>query len=335
MTSQQRVADQWGARAPRALRRLVPAAARGAVVGYTGRVRRGGRLAGRAARAMVTPQLYPRAVLVPSFWWEEKKNFGDLLTPLLLPRLGIVPRLVPAAESRLVGVGSLVQHLSADYDGVLWGTGLIHDVPTDLSGATCLALRGELTRDRLGNPSVQALGDPGLLLRNYVRRRSPRVDVGLVPHYRHRDDATLRRWVQEYASVCRVIDVRRGPVAVARQIAECATIVTTSLHGLIVADAFGIPGVWIRMPVELFGGDFKFADHETVARPCRRRGYRLEELESLAEARARAVPADQERIDESIAALVRSAGRLHELLGACTVPAPMVPARLLGSALRR
>lgn len=132
--------------------------------GYTGRARRGWRETERVARAMAHPACRPRAVLVPTFWWEKVKNFGDLLTPYLLRRYGIVPVLAPAQDAELVGVGSLVQHLPADFEGALWGTGLVWDAPVDLPGAQCLALRGELTRDRLGSPRVDALGDPGLLL---------------------------------------------------------------------------------------------------------------------------------------------------------------------------
>ncbi|WP_284302783.1 hypothetical protein [Mobilicoccus caccae] len=49
--------------------------------GYTGRVRSQGREAERVVRAVLNPSCRPEAVLVPTYWWEKVKNFGDLLTP--------------------------------------------------------------------------------------------------------------------------------------------------------------------------------------------------------------------------------------------------------------
>lgn len=165
---------------------------------YTGRLRRGARATQRSVRALVTPSLYPRAVVVPTFWWERVKNFGDLLTPYLLPEWNVVPVLTPAGEAALVGVGSLIQQLPSDFAGALWGSGLVQDRRVELPGATALALRGELTRDRMGNPSVVALGDPGLLIRRRIRRQQPRWDVGVVPHYVHREDPGLRKLVHGF-----------------------------------------------------------------------------------------------------------------------------------------
>lgn len=300
---------------------------------YTGRSRRGGRALQRAARAVATPSLYPSAAVVPTFWWERVKNFGDLLTPYLLPSWNVVPVLTPAADAALVGVGSLIQQLPPTFSGALWGTGLIEDRAVDLPGATALALRGELTRDRLGNPSVVALGDPGLLLGRVTRRQSVRWDVGVVPHYVHRDDRVLAGLVADFSDAVTVIDVQQHPRAVARRIASCRAIVTTSLHGLIVADAFGIPAVWVVMPKELYGGDFKFHDHESVAAPSRPRGLRLEEITSLRAAVAAALPADEKRIARARDGLVAAARQIPQVTRTERMTPIRVPGRIIAGAL--
>lgn len=281
--------------------------------GYTGRARSGMRAAGRAARSVTAPAAYPRGAVVRTFWWEQVKNFGDLITPVLLPRFGLIPQLVPAAKADLIGVGSLVQHLPEGFEGTLWGSGIIWDTPTELPGATCVALRGELTRDRLGNPEVEALGDPGLILERLLPRAAPRTDVGLVVHYRHAQDEQLMRLAAGFDGTVDVIGAQAAPLAVLRRIAACRAIVTTSLHGLILADSLGIPALWLRMSDELVGGDFKFRDHESVARPQVQRGVDLTDLADLREAVARAVPADDTAIAVAKERLVRSGSRIADV----------------------
>ena len=59
------------------------------------------------------------------------------------------------------------------------------------------------------------------------------------------------------------IDVRNGPDRVVREIASCAAVLSTSLHGLIVADAYDIPAAWATLAPDLMGGTFKFHDYES------------------------------------------------------------------------
>lgn len=318
------------------LRRMIPSEGLHRLGGkgsYTGRVRRAGRATQRSGRALTSPSLYPRATVVPTFWWEEVKNFGDLLTPYFLPQWNIVPVLTPARDAALVGVGSLVQHLPEDFGGTLWGSGLIHDRTVELPDATTLALRGELTRARMGDPAVMALGDPGLLIERRVRRQQVRWDVGVVPHYVHREDERLRELVEQFDGTVTIVDVQQHPAAVAREIARCRVVLTTSLHGLIFADSFGIPAAWLVMPRELYGGDFKFHDHESVVRPARARRLRLEEVESLRQVQSLAVTADPARVARSCDDLVAAARRIPEVTRHERLAPLQVPARVFASAL--
>ncbi|WP_312720209.1 polysaccharide pyruvyl transferase family protein [Mobilicoccus sp.] len=297
-------------------------------MGYTGRVRSQGREADRVVRAVLNPSCRPDAVLVPTFWWEKVKNFGDLLTPYLLRDFGIVPVLTPPAEAGLVGGGSLVQHLPAESSATLWGTGLIYDQHVELPGVQTLALRGELTRDRLGTPPVEALGDPGLLLGDTITRPGVTFDVGLVLHYVHRGDAWFDGLVDEFDGSVLLIDVAQSPAAVARQVASCRAVVSTSLHGVITADSVGVPAVWVRMPLELAGADFKFRDHESVARPATDRGVLATEVSSMRDLVARVATADEVAVDRAKTRLRAAARRIPEVAGAHRVSTWQVP--LLG-----
>ena len=113
-------------------------------------------------------------------------------------------------------------------------------------------------------PSDVAIGDPGLLA-DHLLGPEPRETsevVGLVPHYVDVDLAitaqlgTRDGWV--------VIDPRDDVTRVVRSIAACEAVLSSSLHGLVVADALGVPNRWLPLLNRIVGGDFKFRDYYSV-----------------------------------------------------------------------
>jgi hypothetical protein len=105
------------------------------------------------------------------------------------------------------------------------------------------------------------LGDPGLLA-NLVYKRSPHKNgkIGVVPHYSDahlpivdalRDDGRFL-----------VFDAAKdAPAKMAHQISECTLVLSSSLHGLIFADSYGVPNVHIQVSDNVTGGEFKFRDY--------------------------------------------------------------------------
>lgn len=45
------------------------------------------------------------------------------------------------------------------------------------------------------------------------------------------------------------------------QINECEFIISSSLHGLIISDAYNIPNVWAVFSDKIVGGEFKYKDY--------------------------------------------------------------------------
>lgn len=234
---------------------------------FDGVIRRRGRLLGRLAAASITPSLYPRVGVARAFWFDGIANFGDALTPWLLRHAGVVPIHSRPGSAELVGAGSILEMLPADFAGAIWGSGLLRDVHLTLPRAHLLAVRGQLTAARLGAPNTTVLGDPGLLVSRFLRRPRRRWRLGIVPHHMHENDRLWESIRAHAPTETHIINVRRGPTAVVNEIAACDHILSTSLHGLITADSFGIPAVWARREPDLWGGRFKFLDYESAATP--------------------------------------------------------------------
>ncbi len=198
---------------------------------------------------------------VPVRWWQKADNFGDLLSPWLVAQM--TGREVVAAERRqphYVVIGSVLYMTSAS--SVVWGSGSFgtENAARFATGATYAAVRGPLSRARLRKQGISCpgvYGDPALLVPAYF---APQVEkthkYGIVARW------SERRWRDaELGPDVKLIDLGRGDVeGVIRDILSCRLIVTGSLHGLIMADAYGIPSAW-TFTGTADGGSYKFFDY--------------------------------------------------------------------------
>jgi len=96
-------------------------------------------------------------------------------------------------------------------------------------------------------PCPEVLGDPGLLLpRIYDEPQPKRWEIGLVPHYVHLEEAArlfrLHTFIKTISPLC------ADPRPTIDLIRSCDLIASSSLHGLIAAEAYGIPHTWITFP---------------------------------------------------------------------------------------
>jgi pyruvyltransferase len=176
---------------------------------------------------------------------------------LLQAATGQMPIWVPSwYEGKILSTGSLIHRIQAG--DVVWGTGAIKGLPVEVPAtARVLAVRGPLTRRLLGAAAPEVYGDPALLLpRFYDEPQVVTYEVGVVPHYL---DKRYMRSPPDPAIL--TIDVQADWRIVVDNIRRCRSILSSSLHGLIVAEAFGIPATWVSAGDRLPGGEFKFHDY--------------------------------------------------------------------------
>jgi pyruvyltransferase len=195
-------------------------------------------------------------------WSEGVRNFGDELGPVILSRLGYeVQRVESISEADVLSAGSLLERAAIDAKpgAVVWGSGLMLGAKTDLSHLDVRAVRGRLTAAACGLSDV-VTGDPGSLVPELWDRPRPSIGLGVIRHYV--DDRDYR-WADAQISADTGVD------EVIDFIGSCRRVASSSLHGLIVASAWGIPAVRLHHP-EVAGGDFKWADWVSSADHPRR-----------------------------------------------------------------
>lgn len=174
------------------------------------------------------------------YYWNGRKNFGDLLTPLLIKRFSkLNSEWVEPKKADLIMVGSILEHMPLNWCGIIAGAGKLHEgSKLKFTNARVLGVRGELTARDLGLRGNYVLGDPGLLADELVPLEDKKYHLGIVPHW---TDTTLEKDPRftKYNPI--IIRPENDPLKVISQIGRCRKIVSSSLHGIVTADAFGIP----------------------------------------------------------------------------------------------
>lgn len=210
------------------------------------------------------------------YWWPGK-NFGDSINPRIVEYVSRRPvEWSPPPDADMTAIGSVLA-FPGIYERIVgapghpplavWGSGSLvwPRFLLNASPSTHFAcLRGPITASLVPG-FCGALGDPGLLVDRVFGTRRKTTKVGVVPHHEQIRNPEFVASL-EARDLC-VIDPRQDdPANVVAQISACEVILAGSLHGLITADAYGIPNLWLDGPKisqDNLPSDFKFFDYFT------------------------------------------------------------------------
>ena len=104
-------------------------------------------------------------------------------------------------------------------------------------------------------------GDGGLLVERWVGYYpEKKYKVGIIPHFKEQEHPSVKKLLEGYEDTT-LINLREDPKTVCEKIGECEYIISSSLHGMIVADSFHIPNIHITLNNGMFGDGNKFADY--------------------------------------------------------------------------
>ena len=211
------------------------------------------------------------------FWWtfqdfhkyreENKENFGDIITPYLVEKLtGRVPILfdpnfiLAKYIKHSIMVGSILE--ISNPNTIVWGTGIV-DEKGIIKGGDFKAVRGFKTIKRLrslGYKVPDIVGDPALLLPLIYRNtKSKKYKYGVVCHYV--DFEEIKTIYDGNKDILIINLLTENIELVIDAILNCEKIISTSLHGIIVANAYNIEAKWWKFSDKLSGSNVKFYDY--------------------------------------------------------------------------
>ncbi|MBU8539863.1 polysaccharide pyruvyl transferase family protein [Falsiroseomonas tokyonensis] len=207
------------------------------------------------------------------YWWKSPDfvNIGDEINLQVCAYVsGRTVEHAELAECDLLSIGSVV-HFPVNLKTFttrqtpihVWGSGSLEPKPVPPGTPLVYhALRGPLTRCLTSASNDLPLGDPGLLAPRIWKGASQKAHRwGVIPHHSQRSAA----WVKHVlANTPRsvMIDVCNPDFAATfKLLSSCDFIVSTSLHGLIFADAWGIPSIWPESAEVHRGKSWKYFDY--------------------------------------------------------------------------
>ncbi len=210
----------------------------------------------------------PESILLK--YWDFVPNWGDTVNPYLVNKISGRPVVSSNKifnylnKPELLGVGSIISGDLKNF--VIWGSGVlsaettIYNKPKEV-----LALRGynSLKKIKEVGGDCNVFGDPVLLFPeifpadNIVKTHR----YGIVPHYSDKSKPGVVQLELLNDPSVKIIDIQSDTEVFVREVLSCENIISSSLHGLILAEAYGIPTSRIMLSENLKRGDFKFYDY--------------------------------------------------------------------------
>lgn len=203
-------------------------------------------------------------MVIRTYWYGGKPrgNFGDQLGPILCEVLsGQRVEFAEVLRAEIVTIGSIIEPWFcvggtwASYRGIVWGSGrMVAEEPIELPHARVLALRGRwsLQKTSFVRDSAQVdpvLGDPGLLSHLLAPTASPKMfQLGIIPHISEQK-APIVAQLGAISSEIKIVDMKAPVDEVIATVSSCRYVLSSALHGLILADSLGIPNRWLRLDV--------------------------------------------------------------------------------------
>lgn len=188
----------------------------------------------------------------PLFFWVsndyETNNFGDELSPIIIEKITgkkIKHSTNDVSENqRLFAIGSVL-HFATQND-IIWGSGFRENTfnSNDLLNVNIKSVRGPKTRTLLlekGISCPEVYGDPALLIGKLfpeLKSQEKKYDYVIIPNIGE---------MQFFSSYKNIVLPTEDWQNIIKKITASNLVISSSLHGIIVAESYGIPARMLRM----------------------------------------------------------------------------------------
>lgn len=199
------------------------------------------------------------------YYYNQTDNFGDLIMPYLLEKINKNKNeynfdFTENKNPKILGIGSIMR--LANEKTIVCGSG-VRNINQQLNYTNALFVRGPHTRNLLLNKGVYVppiYGDCALLLPDFYKPKLKKTyKLGIIPHYV--DFNKVKNLYGNNPNIL-IINVKEKNIEkTVNEILSCEKIVSSSLHGLIISDAYNIPNKWIRFSNNINGDNIKFHDY--------------------------------------------------------------------------
>jgi pyruvyltransferase len=187
-------------------------------------------------------------------------NFGDELSKFIVEKISNTNVIKADDEDNncLIAVGSYL-HKALDND-TIWGTGIrTYDSVYNFNRLNIYAVRGPLTKKFLEEKKIlttEVIGDPTLLLPKFYSPNKIYLNkkITIIPHI-----TNYEKYIR-YNDKYNIIDPTSKWSTIIDNIYSSDIIISASLHGIILADAYNIPNIMINQYF-LEEGTLKFLDY--------------------------------------------------------------------------
>ena len=196
--------------------------------------------------------------------WRKKVSYFNVYCSLLHAiKKGLFKQIIIYVlggwYKNILAIGSILS--SANRRSIVWGSGFM-TANEKCKARKIYAVRGKLTAVRLKelgyNIADIVYGDPALLLPLLVSpSKQKKYFVGIIPHWCETD-----KFISQYGNQFHIIDMRTDNIKeFVKDLTSCKYIFSSSLHGIIIAHAYGIPALLIEKKEEKEYGYFKYEDY--------------------------------------------------------------------------
>jgi len=195
--------------------------------------------------------------------WCLNDNLGDKLTPWLIKKItGQLPIHLDPKENngpKLLGVGSVLNWIRSQ-ETIVWGSGIAdeHDI---INFADFRLVRGPICSDKIKEKfnKIIPYGDPGLIVPKFIPNRESQIGkIGILPHYIDQNIAWKKLLNKDNIIFINILSTVEE---VCDDICKCKFVFCSSLHGLILCDAFGISNILIKLSDNILGDGTKYRDY--------------------------------------------------------------------------
>lgn len=202
---------------------------------------------------------------------ETKNNFGDILNIYLLK---IIFKKDVVHSSKVINIflrpkiyfiGSILNNFRT-FNSIVIGSGFMSEnTKIYIKPKKIFAVRGPLSREIFLKHNIECpkvYCDPALLLPEFIKVNNHKYyDIGIIPHYVDKNICSNINIINKNNYIVNIIDIESDYINVIEEINKCRYILSSSLHGIVVAHAYNVPASWIEFSSNVSGVGFKFRDY--------------------------------------------------------------------------